>query len=212
MLLLTALVSAAMAAQPQPDGGAGFGHRSATATLFISPMGEPFRGQPSREAALAQWFRRADTNGDGYLTASEMRADADRFFATLDVDHSGEIDPGEITRYENHVAPEIQVVPFARADSGGERGRGGRRGKQAQDLNPGLEGAGRYGLLNIPEPVASADADLNRGVSKAEFEQAAVDRLTMLDTNHDGRLTLAELAAQLPKVAPPQGGRGERGR
>ena len=32
------------------------------------------------------------------------------------------------------------------------------------------QGGGRYGLLDLPEPVVSADADFNRGVSRAEFQ------------------------------------------
>jgi len=54
-------------------------------------------------------------------------------------------------------------------------------------------GAGRYGLLQIPEPVSSADADFNRGVSDEEFKGAAVQRFQMLDVARTGRLTLSEL-------------------
>jgi len=50
-----------------------------------------------------------------------------------------------------------------------------------------------YGLLNIPEPVVSADADFNRGVSLEEFRRAASKRFQLLDLNHAGRLTLAGL-------------------
>jgi hypothetical protein len=60
---------------------------------FISPMGEPFRARTVQDDTLAMWFTRADRNRDGSLTPDEMRADADRFFATLDSDGDGEIDP-----------------------------------------------------------------------------------------------------------------------
>ena len=53
--------------------------------------------------------------------------------------------------------------------------------------------AGRYGLLQIPEPVMSADANFNRGVSAAEFQNAAIARFQLLDFSHSGRLTLAQL-------------------
>ena len=53
--------------------------------------------------------------------------------------------------------------------------------------------AGRYGLLQIPEPVMAADSNFNRGVSAAEFQNAATARFQLLDFNHRGRLTLAEL-------------------
>ena len=51
----------------------------------------------------------------------------------------------------------------------------------------------RYSLLNIPEPVMSADSDFNRGVSIEEFRRAASKRFQLLDVNHSGRLSLASL-------------------
>ena len=51
----------------------------------------------------------------------------------------------------------------------------------------------RYSLLNIPEPVISADADFNRGVSVEEFRRAASKRFQLLDFSHNGRLTLSGL-------------------
>jgi hypothetical protein len=74
-----------------------------------------------------------------------------------------------------------------------------------------LLGAGRFGLLNIPEPVIAADADFNGGVSLPEFQKAADSRFILLDTNHDGGLTLAELQAEMPAApAGRMGGHGSR--
>jgi hypothetical protein len=42
-----------------------------------------------------------------------MQKDAEQFFALLDVNHDGEIDPDEITRYENVVVPEIRAAILA---------------------------------------------------------------------------------------------------
>ncbi|WP_204324193.1 hypothetical protein, partial [Stenotrophomonas maltophilia] len=55
------------------------------------------------------WFDQADTNHDGVLTLDEMEADAARFFATLDRNKDGEIDPDEIEIYETQIAPMISV-------------------------------------------------------------------------------------------------------
>ena len=38
----------------------------------------------------------------------------------------------------------------------------------------GLQGAARYGLLNIPQPVAGADADFNRAITLDEFRQRRI--------------------------------------
>ena len=173
---------------------------------FISPMGEPFRARTASDDTLARWFNQADRNHDGQLTADEMRADADRFFAVLDADGDGLIGPEELIHYEWELAPDIQLSSRLRRRPGeagpskaagdGEQSaqdRRYRRGDGEPDSLSGLQGAARYGLLNMPEPVAAADADFNRAISRAEFEQAAIVRFQLLDRDHRGALTLAGL-------------------
>lgn len=162
---------------------------------FISPMGEPFRPPSSGQAPIAVWFAHVDQNLDARLTADEMRADADRFFARLDSNRDGQIDPDERRTYELEIAPEIQV------NSDWRRQRG--QAKQSRDAHDGyqvngLQGAARYGILNIPQPVASADADFNRAVTLAEFRQAAAYRFELLDGKRQGWLSLPELESRLP--------------
>lgn len=156
---------------------------SATARLgrgFLSPMGEPFFGRRVGEDGLVVWFEGADANHDGSITADEMAADAERFFKVLDVDQDGEIGPDEIERYETQIAPQVRI----RASMGDA----GANNNGTAETN-----AGRYGLLQIPEPVITADTNFNRGVSVEEFRQAAASRFQLLDTNHSGRLTLTQL-------------------
>jgi Ca2+-binding EF-hand superfamily protein len=189
---------------------------------FISPMGEPFRAHSATDDTLADWFTRADRNHDGVLTADEMQADAERFFALLDTNHDGQIDPDELVRYEWQVAPEIQVMSRTRrapgdpasaalqtddeasGDGDTRHDRDWRRERREErygslGLGGALQGAARYALLNIPEPVAAADADFNRLISLAEFRAAALARFQLLDSAHKGRLSLAQLEA-LPHV------------
>lgn len=95
--------------------------------VFVSPMGEPFYGTANADAMQA-WFSQADRNRDGVLTVEEMQADAERLFATLDTNHDGEIDPDEITRYENVIAPGMRMSlldlpePVIAADTDFNRG------------------------------------------------------------------------------------------
>jgi len=156
-------------------------------------MGEPFRARTTAEDTLARWFEQADGNHDGRLTADEMQADADRFFATLDTDRDGEIGPEELVHYEWEVAPEIQVNSRTRRPPG-ELSPGGRP-EHRREKPSSLQGAARYSLLNIPEPVAAADTDFNRGVSRSEFREAALARFKLLDTAHQGSLSLTQLEA-----------------
>jgi len=160
---------------------------------FISPMGEPFRSRSNGDDALTRWFRQADTNRDGAIDPGEMKADADRFFMTLDTDHSGEIDPVELTQYESEVAPEIQTAMRTMHGPGGAKAKRKEKLDDILGLTGALQGAARYGLLNIPEPVAAADTDFNRGVSLGEFEMAAARRFQILDTGRAAKLTLPSL-------------------
>lgn len=174
---------------------------------FISPMGEPFRSQTAGEAPIARWFAKADLNRDGMLTSDEMQADADRFFLKLDGDGDGRIDREEMKTYEWEIAPEIQV------NSDWRRPRDGSSWKQRDDAHDGyhangLQGAARYGVLNLPQPVAGADADYNRIVTLAEFRQAALYRFRLLAGQEQGSIALAELEERLP--IRPKGKRAKR--
>lgn len=186
LALLLSLPAATVAAQspgpfPAADG------------LFLSPMGEPFRSHGTAAGNVGAWFAAADGDRDGALTPAELRQDAARFFALLDSDRNGELGPGEIARYENVVAPEVQVGLQMRGSGFGDwRGRGSRRRRVAM-FDEGIQGAGRYSFLNLPQPVIAADSDMNRGVSRDEFAQTAGERFALLDSNRDGRLERAEL-------------------
>ena len=208
MLLSVLLAFTAAAAPPDDRPILVTGHSWAP---FISPFGEPFRARKVDQDTMADWFHQADRNGDGLLTPDEMQADAQRFFAHVDGDHNGLIEPDELVHYEWEVAPEIQVgsrwrksnsssaQPASRSTDEKHRGPGqDNRGSDGSDYE--LQGAARYALINMPEPVAAADANFDRAISAAEFRQAALDRFQLLDRSRKGRLSLADLEA----LRPPQ--------
>ncbi len=174
--------------------------------IFISPMGEPFRGADGVSGA-EEWFRKADANHDNRITPEEFEADALRFFATLDTDHDGEIGPDEISHYESDVAPEIRVLSTYGNPS---LAKTNDDGSVTPPPYPTRLGAGRYGFLDMPEPVVSADTNFDRGISKQEFQLAATKRFRMLDANGDGVLTRDELP-KLDVHTGRQGGYGGRG-
>lgn len=192
---------------------------------FVSPMGEPFRSRSMEDDPFARWFHQADSNGDGVITDIEMRADAAKFFGTLDSNGDGEIDSEEIVFYEQDIAPEVQVNSSWKLsrqaaaaqrllESERERSRRNRRrsGNTVDGYQiDGLQGAARYGLLNLPQPVVGADADFNRKITLDEFNRAASHRFRLLDTGNAGGLTLAELETLVPS-RPKDGRRVKRGK
>ena len=210
--------------------------------LFISPMGEPFRGPDP----IGAWFDAADANHDGALTLAEFTADADRFFLRLDRGHDGEIDPDDIDYYETVLAPEVRTVGGGgmvggrAAGGGGRRGGGGGGGRHGGGGGGGRgggyggggsggsggsgsgsdaqarysdvkRGAARFSFFDYPEPITVADTNFNRGVDPKEFRDAAADRFAMLDTNHDGKITRAELPKLNAPAAGQFGGKGKKG-
>ena len=187
---------------------------------FVSPMGEPFRSRSSGDDPFARWFRQADSNQDGVITAVEMRADAANFFQSLDSNDDGEIDSEEIVFYEQQIAPEVQVnsnwklsreeAAAQRSAASRERRDRRRRGSSVDGYQlDGLQGAARYGLLNLPQPVVGADADFNRKITLDEFSRAASYRFQLLDSKGAGRLTQAELETLVP-TRPKTGRRVKR--
>lgn len=178
---------------------------------FLSPMGRPYRAHSVDDDPFARWFREADLDHDNYLSLDEMRADALTFFDMIDTDHDGTIGTEELVAYELQIAPEVQVSSNwkrtrqeAAADGpGSEHPR--RRADRSIDgyqLN-GLQGAARYSMLNIPEPVAGADSDLNGKISRDEFLGAAAYRFKLLDTSGQGMLSMQSLKAMLPSRPHP---------
>ena len=221
-MLLLGIVASGAQAQVSPKSPITVtGHRWAP---FISPMGEPFRARTPTDDTLADWFAKADRNHDGVLTASEMVADAERFFATLDTNHDGQIDPDELAQYEYDIAPDVQAMskakrapgqpspvikrPDSNDEDGGSNARADRDRHRDRDeefnsslgIGGALQGAARYGLLNMPEPVAAADTDFNRAITLEEFRAAALTRFELLDKMRQGKLTLAELEAMRPAL------------
>ncbi|WP_261300401.1 EF-hand domain-containing protein [Sphingomonas alpina] len=236
-LLTTTMIAVpawAQDASPPPPPGArppGMAGDRPHGRLFISPMGEPFRG----DKPVDSWFDGADTNHDGALDLAEFTHDEQRFFAVLDRGHDGEIDPDDIENYETAIAPEIRVrdagggggaARRGGGGGGGHRGGGGGGGRHGgggmrgggggggegdassgdgeKRVTYGKQGAARFSYFDFPEPVTIADTNFNRGVDPREFDTAARQRFAQLDKNGDGKIEKSEL----PRITF---GRGDQG-
>jgi len=210
LTLLIPLAAVAQTVPPPAQPGATSPPRARPGALFIAPSGEPFRAAAGEPYPVAAWFARADADHDGKLTRGEFRRDALTYFPTLDQNGDGTVDAREITRYEEELVPEVRVgfgggggyrAPVQSAYQDGEPGGGRVEGfapieKASRALRklPELpRGAGRYGLINSPQPVISVDTDLNRRITAQEMGAAADRRFTLLDPDSRGFLSLATL-------------------
>ena len=186
---------------------------------FISPMGEPFRARSATDDTLADWFSQADRNRDGVLTADEMvgrcrpllRAARHRSEMARSIPTSSPI-TNRRSRPTFRSCRERGVRPASRrseaSDDRPERSPAHARAmasewrKPSSAIGGGLQGAARYGLLNMPEPVAAADTDFDRGISRAEFSAGRRARFAAARQRSIGRLTLAQLEACGPPRSP----------
>lgn len=190
------------AANPKLPPDAPVCARPGTQPIFVSPMGEPFRAEPGQPYPSAAWFAGADKDKDGALTRDEFVADALRFFDALDTSKDGKLTPDEVGRYEAVVAPETSIFS-ARPDDFIDHSRGERdRGAMADSRDyGGPMGAGRYSWLNVPEPVAAADADVDRVVTRDEFATAAAGVFQRLDVLNRTKLRLSDLPRTPQQIA-----------
>jgi len=182
--------------------------------LFISPMGETFRGNADH-TGLELWFAEADANHDGRISLGEFIANAQAIFARIDANGDEAVTSLEATAYWRANAPEVlnraaefetpveADQPSSRQDHSDPDLDGGPRyddnvehrldgANHGEFAPPRGEGAQRYGLLGDAEPIMSCDANLDGRVTKTEFEQCAQRRFVALDANHDGFFTLDE--------------------
>jgi hypothetical protein len=157
----------------------------------VSPNGEPLvSGGPgvACEAVLGQWFDAADLNHDGGLDAAEFMADAVRWFGVMDTNRDGSVTPDELTtlrlKLTPPLAPPVRGSDADRAERRRERDRGGFLG--LGEDTPHLS-------ADRPDPVMSADTNLDNRVTAEEFQAQATRMFGGLDRNRDGRLTKDEV-------------------
>ncbi|MEO7248069.1 MAG: EF-hand domain-containing protein, partial [Novosphingobium sp.] len=80
---------------------------------------------------------------------------------------------------------------------GDGEGKGGGGGETSPSNGPPADshpmGAGKYGLINLPEPIAAMDVDISGRITRREVADAASYRFGLLDPQGKGVLTLADL-------------------
>ncbi|SFR83052.1 EF-hand domain-containing protein [Sphingomonas jatrophae] len=160
--------------------------------VFISPVGQPFRTLAGEGDPVANWFALTDRDNSGTLDAAEFKEDADTWFERVDKDHDGEIGPDEMIVYERDTVPEVST--FERTSKDRDAAREAMKNRKPAPYGAPV-GAARFGLTNVPHPLASGDTDYNRGISRAELEVVAQ---RAFETLAKGKTEIA--LADLPKT------------
>ncbi len=225
--LLCSVVLAGCAGPRMGPGGpfAGPGeNRPAPRALFVSPFGEVFAAAPGEPWPVGDWFLGADADLDGVVAYDEFAADGRRWFDHLDADRDGRLGQAELWAYEASLR-ELGGGMGPGGPGGRARGPGPRPNGAALGLAPpqtgggsnirrqgGLRGPRGYGIVaeagffNLPQPVKAADVNVDQRVTAEEWTAATQRWFLALDTDRDGRLTLASL----PKTPLQQRAEGRR--
>ncbi|MQP67764.1 hypothetical protein GE253_20770 [Niveispirillum sp. SYP-B3756] len=200
------LVLAGCSSRPDAPSGHGGGFAGMRGgRVAVSPAGEPL-GLPAHDeaayvAAVTQWFQVADLDKDGALSRAEMQADTARFFQAMDKDGDHAINTRELAEYRQ--ARLVALRP-PRPDEG-EGGRLPRRQGPPPDL-PLLAGGVGGG-----DVVMAADTNLDFRVTLEELTHKALERLAAMDSDHDGRVTLAEVQTWAEQAYDEKPTRGRSG-
>jgi len=149
-------------------------------TPVYSLTGEILTGAKSCEEAQADWLKRVDRNDDGSVDLEELLAEARLQFARMDLDHNGLITAETLSRYRN-----AQNAPTDWShDESGIENRNERKRDPASSLRPSV---------SQPDPVLSADTDLDFQVTLDEFLTQQRENMRLFDKNNDDRLDALEL-------------------
>lgn len=173
--------------------GAALSATLAAAAFAAAPDGPP-KTRAEVQAKVAEHFKKADTNSDGFVTKAEV--DATRaamkakwterrgerraeHFAKLDADKNGALSKEEF------------AAPRERADHGGHRGgpdgmrgHGGHRGHGMMGHHGGMGMGGMW--------FERADANKDGKVSLAEASAGALAMFDKVDTDKNGTISSAE--------------------
>lgn len=168
-----------------------------TAAFALAPDGPRGHAPKTRaevQAKVAEHFKKADANGDGFVTKTEADATRaamkaqwaerreerrDERFAALDADKNGSLSKEEYSARPPR--PEGRDGDHKRGDDGMHRGHGG---KHAMHHGGGMRMGGMW--------FERADANKDGKVSLAEASAGALAMFDRADANKDGTISPEE--------------------
>ncbi len=142
----------------------------------------------------ADFFAKADANGDGELSPEEMKAAHEArkarmeerreghgkaMFAKLDTDNSGGLSADELAA--GHMAHKGHMAEGGEKHDGTGHGEHGKRGESPHKM-----------MMHM---MKEADTDGDKSVSRAEFDSAVAKHFANVDTDNSGTITQEERQA-----------------
>jgi hypothetical protein len=176
----------------------------------FSPNGEPLlppQWPEKCEDALDAWFDRMDPGHTGGISHAALLADAERQYKLMDLRHDGKVTAEELSKYRlkmmgGHylsVSTPGEHAPIGRGSD--DEARPGDRIDEAEDDDRPRHGhkddrpVDAYAALvsDQPDPVMTADTDLDGSVTWDEFRALVAQNFADFDKDHKGVITKSEI-------------------
>ncbi|MEH6791913.1 hypothetical protein [Parasphingorhabdus sp.] len=138
--------------------------------------------------SLDQRFARMDVNGDGFLSKEDREAKQAERFAKMDSNGDGQVSQAEM----DAARAAREARHFERRDKDGNGTLSQEEAMAKKGKGKGMRGhRGGRGMAML----AKADSNGDQKISKAEFTSMATARFDQADANKDGKLTSEERQA-----------------
>ena len=176
----------------------------------FSPNGEPLvppQWPQNCEDALDAWFDRMDPGHTGGISYLALLADAERQYKLMDLRHDGKVTAEELSKYRlkmmgGHylsVSTPGEHAPLGRGSD--DEARPGDRIDEAEDDDRPRHGhkddrpVDAFAALvsDQPDPVMTADTDLDGSVTWDEFRALVAQNFADFDKDHKGVITRPEV-------------------
>lgn len=170
--------------------------------------------RPEFRADFERFFDQLDIDHDDVIDSNEISR-YEREVAPEASSGPGGFGPFGSNKPRNAGAGAGAGIGIAKAESGSEGAGEGQQGPPRGGPPPGglppggpppgfqpIQGAGMFGIINIPQPIAAMDANLDGRVTRSENLAAANRRFDLLDSDSRGYLVLREL----PRTPAQRGG------
>jgi Ca2+-binding EF-hand superfamily protein len=185
------------------------GHDKPTPTF--SPNGEPLmppQWPVDCEEAVGLWFDRLDASHTGKVSLAQLMADAERQYRKMDLRHDGKVTAEELSKYRLSVMGGHYLSISTPGQKNTLTGRDPDDDPNTSDLDRAFGDPTRHNkdddshkrvdayaamVTDQPDPVMTADTDLDGSVTWDEFRALVAQNFADFDKDHAGWVTKSEV-------------------
>jgi hypothetical protein len=166
------------------------------------------------EEAVGLWFDRLDASHTGKVSLAQLMADAERQYRKMDLRHDGKVTAEELSKYRLAHMGGHNLSLSTPGQRNAIAGRDPDETAEGNDLERAFDDPNRHRkdtdhrptdafaalISDQPDPVMTADTDLDGSVTIEEFRALIAQDFADYDKPHAGFITRDEVQAGCPKA------------